>query len=470
MKNTLLIITGLFAAVLFSGCSGTHEGLVNGTINVSGAAYGSNLRDYTIEVARADTRSNWTRIGVMLTGESGTRLNESVLANWNTSAVSDGEYVIRLTANGLDGQKSYDYLFVTVSNAHEAGECPTWSCDDLKSGKNIPEIGLTQEQYKNNMHCEIICSCPAGTYTQVHSSGDIEEGYDYLTLTGLVKPDDPVYGSYGLGEEEYPLTGNWSSYHTFGADESVNISFSSDDSNDGRTGFGGFSVPKIMCIPYCRSTSGNSDYENIAKVRLNNDTMVSESEPYVDNTENTLTDLVAGQNYTLEVDIKSANTEDCSEKAVAWIDYNQDYAFGDLDENGTPSEERINLGNYTMRTGVHKFTASFTVPADAPLGNARMRVSLKGCEKGTCYDDNETYCKEIMKGAIPRPCDMMVSFGSVNDYRIEMMRSGCGLRGDEPPCGVVGLSEVLNVIGMWQNGLATMRDVILLVDKWTESG
>ncbi len=463
MKNSSHVCIGLICALLFAGCTGIQEGTVNGTANISGAVYGSNQGEYTLETARIDDPDHWTSVGIFMSGETGSRLNDTVLANWNTSKVADGKYVIRLTATGSNGEKSTDYLYVTVNNNPEAGACPVWSCGDLSTGRNNVSVNLTQTEYKNNMNCSVLCSCPAGMRAEVYSNGNIEEAYDLVTLTG--RTSDESGGDY----YSYELSGNWSddSSIDFSENQSVEIAFISDYSNDGSSGYRGFDVPEIRCVPYCNSESGSSGYEYIAKVRLNNESSVSGDSSQTDHTGTILTNLVAGQNYTLEVDIRSSNDKDCTEKAVAWIDYDGDYVFNDTVENASVSVERIDLGSYAMLSGTHKFSADFTVPKEAVNGQTRMRISLSGCGKADCSNyENQTYCEEMMKTPTPGPCDYRESYGEVEDYEVAIMRSGCGLLGDEPPCGEVTLGEVLSVIQLWEKEDASLRDVLLLINAW----
>ncbi|MBN2250568.1 MAG: IPT/TIG domain-containing protein [Candidatus Altiarchaeota archaeon] len=44
--------------------------------------------------------------------------------------------------------------------------------------------------------------------------------------------------------------------------------------------------------------------------------------------------------------------------------------------------------------------------------------------------------------------------------------AGCEITGDYPPCGVVTLSEVVDLINEWSSGDATLSDVIALINAW----
>ncbi|MBN2251557.1 MAG: right-handed parallel beta-helix repeat-containing protein [Candidatus Altiarchaeota archaeon] len=44
---------------------------------------------------------------------------------------------------------------------------------------------------------------------------------------------------------------------------------------------------------------------------------------------------------------------------------------------------------------------------------------------------------------------------------------GCGLPGDEPPCGTVTLSEVVSYINLWSLGAADLGDIVALINAWS---
>jgi len=43
---------------------------------------------------------------------------------------------------------------------------------------------------------------------------------------------------------------------------------------------------------------------------------------------------------------------------------------------------------------------------------------------------------------------------------------GCTLIGDDPPCGVIAISEILNLITSWASGGASITDVLSLISAW----
>jgi hypothetical protein len=45
----------------------------------------------------------------------------------------------------------------------------------------------------------------------------------------------------------------------------------------------------------------------------------------------------------------------------------------------------------------------------------------------------------------------------------------CALLGDAPPCGVVEIPEIIDVITQWSNGDATLADVVAMINAWMQS-
>jgi subtilisin family serine protease len=432
------------------------EPYVEGLVNISGFAVGDDINRYSLEYMQLIGSLVWVSLADVTLEHSTALEDESVMASWNTSGITDGPYVIRLNVTEANGRSGSDliYLRVGLKNLNTTALCPKWSCDGLKVGENKVNISLSQEEYKNNMVCSIQCTCPANSYATVYSSGDTEPGYDYLNIRGM---------------NGYFLSGNWNIdelYRGFLPLEGnrAGFSFSSDSMSDGSSGYTGFSVEKIVCQPYCNSYSEDSYGEYIAKIRLAGGRSQTINRSYVDNTESVFAKLIPGNKYTLEVDIRTNNREKRNETAVAWIDYNRDGSFN----NSYLSPERIVLGSVNMSSGVHSFQKEFTVPGDMPVGTIRMRITLKGYDIENC-SYSEDLC-EITENysAAPAPCEK-IEKGTVQDYTVEIVKSECELLGDTDPCGVASIQEVMDVMALWQQQKASLRDVIEIINLWSRT-
>jgi hypothetical protein len=150
--------------------------------------------------------------------------------------------------------------------------------------------------------------------------------------------------------------------------------------------------------------------------------------------------------------------------AVAWIDFDMDNSFN----NSFTSPERIALGSVNISGGVHSFQKEFTVPIDVRSGTTRMRVSLEGYDIENC-SYSEDLCEILEKDTTaPFPCEK-IDEGAVQDYKVEIVKSDCGLLGDISPCGEISLEEIMNVMSLWQQQKASLRDLIELINLWSRT-
>jgi hypothetical protein len=434
MENrALLLASALLAslAILFSGCITHKEGYVNGTSIINGSALAQNMDRYVIEAGAGMHPTSWTMIGVILVNGGSANRDETFLGEINTSMLPDGKYTIRLTVTDKNGVTSEDRVYVNIDNIPDAQirSCPVWTCGNLHDGSNFANISLSADQYGSNMDCSVDCACEAGSNMSIKTEGDLEYDYDYL-----------IFRSRNL-------TGMWQgAFSTYNTTERVR--FTSDRSQDGSTGYGGFNISEIFCSKYCFS-SGSSDAEYISRVALSTGIMSSNKSSYA-SYDSVLTALQRGYTYTLEVDVTTTSPYD--EYVKAWVDYNQDY---DLNSTG----EEINMGKVKVNK-THRFTKTFTVPANAILGRTKMRITDSWI-------------------SAPTPCSRAI-YGEVEDYVVEIVDSivsttsststtipgQCSMPGDDPPCGEVSMGEVVTHINKWAAGNAQLSEVIALINAW----
>lgn len=153
---------------------------------------------------------------------------------------------------------------------------------------------------------------------------------------------------------------------------------------------------------YCGAQGNNTTYENITNVTyagINNATTTHSG--YNDFTSQVANVTQSGTDQ-LSVTIKA----DGSDYVYAFIDWNQN---GILDDAG----EVYTLATSTSNNG--PFTMDITVPADAQLGNTRMRVKIGWLQ------------------STPNPCGSF-SYGEIEDYTVNVnAASGGGGGGGESP-------------------------------------
>ncbi len=146
---------------------------------------------------------------------------------------------------------------------------------------------------------------------------------------------------------------------------------------------------------YCDAsggTSGSWEYINFFSFHtINNGPTGEEPGFYADFTANHIAEVYPGSTYNFSVTIGNAYSSD---KVRIWIDWYRDGVFSGANELAFESAQ-----------GVGPFTGTITIPADADLGNTRMRVRL--------WDDGSS----SIQGA---PCGSE-NYGEVEDYGITIL-------------------------------------------------
>lgn len=140
----------------------------------------------------------------------------------------------------------------------------------------------------------------------------------------------------------------------------------------GNTDISDFIKVSISTNCYCKPTAqcGGPGGLQINNVTLLGETIGLDSNSggggtcYNDYTFKFAPDLKQGENYTLSVFARNANLD--NDRMIAWIDYNDNKAF-------EPGEL---IMNFTEGFSDYNVLSEFTVPADVPPGNYRMRVRI----------------------------------------------------------------------------------------------
>lgn len=135
---------------------------------------------------------------------------------------------------------------------------------------------------------------------------------------------------------------------------------------------------------YCESSGNRVTYEWIAGVQVGSFNSTSGAQTYSDFTSQTVS-LTRGQSHAITLTPGFSGSA-YSEYFRVWIDYNQD---GDFDDAG---ELAFDAGSASSTS----VSGSITPASSAPLGNTRMRVSMK-------------------YGSAPSPCGNLGD-GEVEDY------------------------------------------------------
>ena len=91
--------------------SSLDDATVSGTLDISGTANGSTFVNYTVYYGQGIYPSSWTKID-----NSSSPVNDSILASWDTTILTDGFYTIRLILSDNSGFTSEDRAIFFVNN------------------------------------------------------------------------------------------------------------------------------------------------------------------------------------------------------------------------------------------------------------------------------------------------------------------------------------------------------------------
>ena len=155
---------------------------------------------------------------------------------------------------------------------------------------------------------------------------------------------------------------------------------------------------------YCEA-SGANQFVHITSVAIGDINNPSGASPYSDYT--ALSTSVTQGDTGVEI-TTSCNYNFYYTDLGLWIDWNQDYDFEDAGEDLFC----VSYGNGTY---------TFDVPADATLGDTRMRIRLKYSDDGcygpcgtTAYGEVEDYTINITSGTLDAPTNVSISHDGTN--------------------------------------------------------
>ena len=170
------------------------------------------------------------------------------------------------------------------------------------------------------------------------------------------------------------------------------------------------------CEPVYATGTGFGDYiENVTLGAINSTTGAGAA-PYYIYYEGVSTDLELENTYTLYVTVGTYTFND----VAAWIDYNMDGSFDEVTEK---------LGELDNLAASSVAEITFTVPATAMLGTARLRI--READQG----DDITSCEAL-------------TYGETEDYDVNIIPSTCPLVSDLYVDGITDNDAVLHFTGI----------------------
>ncbi|CAL2103797.1 conserved protein of unknown function precursor containing a type A C-terminal secretion signal. Putative S8 family peptidase [Tenacibaculum sp. 190130A14a] len=329
-------------AILESACFNL-SGKSSATFAFKNHMYGNNVGSLKVQASSDGT--NWTDVW----SDSGNKGNQ-----WNTVSVNLSSYVgstikLRLvgtTGNGWSSDIAVDDLSVTAVNDGPDTEAPT--APTSLAASNVAQTSLTLNWTASS---------------------------DNVAVTGY----DVYQGSTNLGTvtgTSTNVTGlTAATAYTFSVrakDAAGNVSASSNTVNV---------TTLSTALNYCDSKGNRVTYEWIDNVELGGMTNATGANGgYGDFTSKVAT-LAQGSSNQMIVSAGFRSTAYTEHWAV-WIDFNQNGTFD--------ASEKVVSGS---SSSANNLTATVAVPANATLGNTRMRVSMK-------YNSAQTACETFADGEV----------------------------------------------------------------------
>ncbi|WP_442264813.1 S8 family serine peptidase [Tenacibaculum sp. ZS6-P6] len=342
-------------AILESGCFDL-SGKSSATFAFKNHMYGTDMGSLKVQVSSNDG-ATWTDVW-NLSGNQGNQ--------WNSASVDLASYlgatiklrIVGSTGNGWRSDVAIDDLELTAVNAGSDTQAPS-------APSNVQASSITQ------------------TTATVSWSAST----DNVGVTAY----EVFQGSTSLGT----VTGTSANLTGLTADTSYTISVRAQDAAGNVSNAGTVTFTTLSDNPtptYCTSSGSRTQYEWIDKVAIGGiNNVTGAGSGYSDFTDQVGT-LVRGTTNSIVISAGFSGSS-YTEFWGVWIDFNRNGTFED--------SERVTSGSSSSSGDLTDSTV--IVPADAVLGNTRMRVSMK-------YNSNQTACENF-------------GDGEVEDYTINIVAS-----------------------------------------------
>ncbi len=330
---------------------------------------------------------------------------------------------------------------ITLTYSANSGSQRTATITGSAAGFNNQVITLTQQSFVHadfTLNSSMVCQGSSLTFTNTSTNGSTYKWYLNGVQSSTSTNFTHTFNAIGTYSIKLVVIGS------IGSDSitklihvgSANIPNAGSDTSLCEGGTVVFNHPvatgltgcTTSCnIPSnCASASNNDDSEYITNVNIGNssNSSLNQGAGSQSFTDFVFKPLVRDSTYTLAVTCFTAGN--WPEFADAYIDWNR---------NGLFDEPAISMGSATF-TGSHVFYGIISVPSNATLGKARMRIIMK-------------YGSAIISG-----CETAYGYGETEDYMIDILGNGNLSHSWTGPAGFSStqISPVINAITVAQSG------------------
>jgi hypothetical protein len=109
------IVFILLVLAIIQGCTQSPKAFVLGNIQINGSAYSDNFSHYNISLYSSSNTTYPFYLGINITNSS-EQINDSVLANIDTTYYNDGSYIVNLSVYDTLNQSSTDLIYIDIDN------------------------------------------------------------------------------------------------------------------------------------------------------------------------------------------------------------------------------------------------------------------------------------------------------------------------------------------------------------------
>lgn len=206
--NAITWLAGSLGRPLLSASISTPGGIAYGQVDITGTVCDASLANYVLEYAPAQDQSQWTQIGDIYTSS----VVNGLLGSWDTTALAEGDYVLRVRAtNTLGGVMSVSIPVKVKSLQNLAGisDAKQWPDDTLVrlvdkeviGGSNELPGRIFVEESNRTTGITILSDRIANRGSYVSVIGTLKNVGGILTINAVdvdVKqgPDDPIRPLY----------------------------------------------------------------------------------------------------------------------------------------------------------------------------------------------------------------------------------------------------------------------------------
>jgi parallel beta-helix repeat protein len=166
--------------------------------------------------------------------------------------------------------------------------------------------------------------------------------------------------------------------------------------------------------------------------------------------------------------------EHCQNNTIGYNNIRENHMSGVVYNSALNNQVKGNNIINNSQEGIEIISSDNVTVYENTACNNTMDIAISGsslsqgwnntCSKTMYWNDTGLRgCKYMCEGTVS-------STTTTSSSTTTIMNGQCTIIGDEPPCGEIIISEVVNAINNWVIGQMTLQEVITLINGWALSG